>query len=415
MSDAIFDSTFEICLDAASRTQQGYLMIGGFNAGTGVLVYNLADGTQRRELRTIKELKASLSSMAALPVTGGHPVEVVDGEMKQVLLTQKNTARHQKGYYADKPELKGELTYVKRVITDPVLDGEIMQGLRNQISMGYKRYYIEGAHPDYPNMMFNGEKYDGYQTNIEWNHDAIVQRARGGARLRVIFDSKNGDENAIFDSSEIEVNELNNNLINKDEVKSKKMANYCLDGKDFEVSDSVAVALKYFEENKKRELDTLKAERDGFQARFDEVNTQLTEAKKIDHNAARQALRQLERKAEKVLGKDFSFDGLDEQGIKSAVIAKQRPQLSLTDKSATYIDVAFDSIMEALPAAPVVNPGSRGFSPGYQAAYDSFTAPPGETVRGQGVNMDAKDDPVGAAMVNRSNYYSESYKNGVNQ
>ena len=393
---------FDIRMDSVTRTKQGYLKLGGYNAGTGILTYHNADGTTTKELRTIKELQASMESMDGLPVTAGHPVEVINGKPQQVLLDQNNTAKHQKGYYIGNPSIKDGLGFAQRVITDPVLDSEITTGLRRQISLGYNRDFILGPHPDYPDGTFDGVAYDGYQTNIEWNHEAIVNLARGGPRLRVVMDSK-----AMFDSIDSQID------TNKEEV--KKMPTFRVDSTDYEVSEGLKVALDYRFKADEKEKEKLQNATDNaikaataMEAKFDEAQSALAALKAVDIDAKVAALVALQNQAKPLLPANFVFDGLDEFAIKKAVVETQRPNIDLSKKAdaKTYVDVCFDGIIDSVPANVQGSPAAYN-SPQYWEALKTFQP---------AVRMDSADDgdPLGKKLAEREARNQAAYKGAHN-
>lgn len=404
MPDNIRFDEFDIRMDSVTRTKgQGYLKLGGYNAGTGILVYHNADGTTTRELRTIKELQASMDSMDGLPVTAGHPVEMRDGRPQQVLLDQNNTAKHQKGYYIGNPTIKDGLGFAQRVITDPVLDSEITTGLRRQISLGYNRDFILGPHPDYPDGTFNGEAYDGYQTNIEWNHEAIVNLARGGPRLRVVMDSK-----AMFDSIDSQIN-------SEIEEEVRKMPTFRVDGTDYEVSEAARTALEYKFKADEAEKQKLKEATENaikaataMEAKFDEAQSALTALKAVDIDAKVATLVTLQNQAKPLLPANFVFDGLDEFAIKKAVVETQRPNIDLSKKAdaKTYVDVCFDGIIDSVPANVKGSPSAYN-SPQYWEALKTFQPATRMDSEGDG-------DPLGEKLAEREARNQAAYKGAHN-
>lgn len=404
MPDIIFDEAeSEFNLDSVSRTAQGYLKLDGYSTRFGVFKYRMPDGSFRNELRAPKEVLKSLETMDGLPVSSGHPIH----NGAYTLLDQKNTHIYQRGYYVGTPQVVGDRIKTTRVITDPQLEGEILSKVRRQTSLGYRRDFVPGPHPDYPNGTYDGEKYDGWQDNIINNHEAIVIRARGGDRCCLMLDSIDGE--MTFDSYEIEPSGSQDK---KKEV--PKMAQIRCDGRDYEVTDSVATALEYkfkADEAEKKQLkdsaDAEKGRADGLQARFDEAEAQLAEAKKVNIDAIINSRLELRQKSSHALPSGFKFDGLDDTAIKTAVLKHNRPQLDLTGKSAIYIEAAYDAVMDGLPESQQVSP-QRGGSPNYRAAIEKT-----KTTAATGTNMDSdEDDIVGKAMMARESRYKSAYTGG---
>lgn len=149
-------------------TANGFLNISGIVTRNGVFKYE--DGG---ELRPADEVfkKDSLATMFAVPVTWGHPPD---------LLTNETTAMYQKGIVASKPEIVSVDDNIQAVklddiiVQDPVLIHEILQNGLRQFSLGYT------CDLDEQSGTFDDEDYVRVQRNIVYNHLAVVKDARCG-------------------------------------------------------------------------------------------------------------------------------------------------------------------------------------------------------------------------------------------
>ena len=164
-------------MDGMSLTSDGYLVAAPRVARTGIQLYKglemgLGDDTVIRVYRPEGEVfdVDAIKSLAYRPVTLGHPPEMVDA---------KNWKKWAVGF------LGGDFARDGQFIRFPmaIMDGRAVKSVRDglaKISVGYTSdiKWDGGTTPD-------GEQFDATQTSIRANHVAIVDRARGGAMLRL--------------------------------------------------------------------------------------------------------------------------------------------------------------------------------------------------------------------------------------
>lgn len=169
-------------LDAApKRTSDGYLLAAPKVARTGIQEY-LGSEVGRPDMQIVKVYRPenevfstdALRSFAHRPVTVDHPPVLVDAS---------NWKQYGVGTIGDEVMRDGEFVRVPLMLMDKNAIDQVDSG-KVELSMGYTADLIfdSGVTP-------NGEKYDAYQANIRGNHLAIVDKARGGAELRVIDSS----------------------------------------------------------------------------------------------------------------------------------------------------------------------------------------------------------------------------------
>ena len=163
-------------LCAPMMRDDGILLVEGFAAKPGVLVYRNADGTETRELVTAEMLQDSAIGLARVPVTLEHPPEKV---------TPKNVQKHGVG------DVDGEVVFdknnfctVKLAVRQDAAQQDVLSGKRVELSPGYEAEIdnTPGTHPDFG-------PYDAIQKRRRYNHLAIVEKARGGADIRLRADS----------------------------------------------------------------------------------------------------------------------------------------------------------------------------------------------------------------------------------
>ena len=168
----------EIRLDAGTvasvrRTPQGGLRVDARLTRVGVLTYRNADGTARREFRPPEEVFAatSLDSLRGAPVTDLHPSEMVRTDNHAVL------ARGHVG--DDVREDAGTYVAATLYVQDGRLVEMVERGDRREISCGYVCDF------DPTPGEFEGQRYDGVQRNITYNHAALGPREWGRAGSEV--------------------------------------------------------------------------------------------------------------------------------------------------------------------------------------------------------------------------------------
>jgi hypothetical protein len=169
-------------LDRAKRTGAGGARVPASVARTGVQVYTDERGNVVREYRPPEAVfaPASLETLGSIPVTVGHPAEGVN---------PRNYRQLSVGHVSDAPSGRradGPLEWLDTAVVVHDADAlrKVESGELAEVSMGYLADVIPeaGIAPD-------GQAYDAKQTNIRFNHLALLKdghaRAGSGARLRL--------------------------------------------------------------------------------------------------------------------------------------------------------------------------------------------------------------------------------------
>lgn len=160
----------------------GYLRIDGVVAHVGILEYMDDDGTVIREFVPEETLfePASLESLAGAPVTLQHPPEMV---------TPSNYKEYSQGSVNGMPKRDGDnLVASMLVIGNEALHAVEYDGV-SELSPGYSVDLDETPGE------WQGQKYDRVQRNRRYNHQAIVDAARGGSICSLRFDGANVPNN----------------------------------------------------------------------------------------------------------------------------------------------------------------------------------------------------------------------------
>lgn len=313
-----------------TRTPEGFLKADATVTRTGVFSYTNADGSIRRELRHPDDVLdgQSLDSMKLIPVTNGHPPERI--------VTSETARYYQIGATGESVRPDGQYILCPLLITDGDAITEIERG-RNQVSLGYEVDLVPEKGE------FRGDAYDFRQTNIRYNHLAMVDGARAGDEAIIHLDSADAVSEGIIDR--------------KPQSQEGEMPKFNIDGIAYEAAQEVinhtiketarADAAEAELKDTKAKLETVTGERDAHKDELDKV-------KKADHSDdiqnAVKARRDLERKADKVLRGDSNVkvDEMSDRALMEATVQKMHTDADLKEKSDEYVQARFDAVVESV-------------------------------------------------------------------
>jgi hypothetical protein len=332
-------------------TPEGYLRAWASIARTGIQLYTDADGSVRREYRPETEVASpdSLASFAGKAITSEHP---------PVLLDAENTKDYQVGFSGT--EVVYDNGFVKAVmtITDQDTIERIMRGDAREVSAGYRVNYDPT-----PGVTDSGENYDGIQKEILGNHIAVVRRGRAGPQVKLHLDRQDAADPS---------------LITNDEDPSMT-AKVNFDGAEFEVSESVALAITKEREDAKMSYEDMKKKYDGMMSeaskmkeemdamqkemkgncdsaegradalaeQVEELNTELAAAKEINLDSMVEERVALIEKAKPVLDAAYAFAGKTAREVMvDSIKAVRGDELDLSEKSDDYVQAMFDTLSE---------------------------------------------------------------------
>lgn len=163
------------------RTSQGFLRVEGRVAKAGVYEYRREDGSVQLELRPEEEVFSprALASYDGVPITLGHPRRA-DGQPEDV--TAENVKRYEVGTVLGAARRDGDYVVATLLIKDAAAIKRVEAG-QQELSPGYRIRLDEtpGVHPKYG-------KYHAVQRGYDINHQAVVDRARGGTDIRLRMD-----------------------------------------------------------------------------------------------------------------------------------------------------------------------------------------------------------------------------------
>ena len=334
-------------------TDEGYLRVKARIARTGIQSYTDANGGIRLEYRPEEEVaaNAALDSFREKCVTKEHP---------PVLLDASNTKDYAVGFTSADVSYSEGFVESTLTVTDKETIDEIMRGNVREVSCGYKVDYS----PE-PGITPDGQHYDGIQKNIRGNHVAIVNRARGGAQVRLMLDSADAAVNVLINHSTGVI----------------MAANIAFDGVSFEADPALAAAIsaerddakgsyadmkrKYEDamaeaSKMKEEMDAMQKEMkgkcdsaegraDALAEEVESLKTDLEAAKQVNVDSLVEERIALIDKARTSLDSAFNFAGLSAREIMEASIKAVRGDADLSERSDDYVTAMFDTLAESAP------------------------------------------------------------------
>ena len=330
-------------------TPEGYLRAWASIARTGIQLYTDADGSVRREYRPATEVASpeSLASFAGKAITSEHP---------PVLLDAENTKNYQVGFSGT--EVVYDDGFVKAVmtITDKEAIERIMKGDAREVSAGYRVNYDPT-----PGVTENGEHYDGIQKEIIGNHIAVVRRGRAGPQVKLHLDrqdaadpsllSNNGDRlmtaKVVFDGAEFEVTESVALAITK-EREDAKMSYEDMKKKYDEMqaaADAMKSEMDAMHKEMKGKCDSAEGRADALAEHVEELKGELAAAKEINLDSMVEVRLALIEKAKPVLDAAYEFGGKEAREVMvDAIQAVRGDSIDLSEKSDDYVQAMFDTL-----------------------------------------------------------------------
>jgi len=186
-------------LDDPRRDHNGYLVAKAHATRSGVFTYHHPDGSTTRELRHPDDIfkPDSINTLKNRPITDGHPV---DGKVNS-----KNTKRLAVGMAIDDPRREDIYLDTKIQIVDEDVINKVLadENPLRELSCGYEAEIVK------EDGVYQGEEYDHRQTNVRYNHIALVRRGRAGPQVRLQLDSADAAGEGLEDiiKSDIETTE----------------------------------------------------------------------------------------------------------------------------------------------------------------------------------------------------------------
>ena len=349
MSDTCF--RYDVApIDKFEVTPEGYLRAWATIARTGVQQYTDADGSIRREYRPESEVASpeSLASFAGKAITLEHPT---------VLLDSSNTKDYQIGFSGTEVVYDNGFVRAVMTITDEEAIKRIMRGDAKEVSAGYRVNY-EAT----PGVTDAGENYDGIQTGISGNHIAVVRRGRAGPQVKLHLDRLDAADPSLitpleepsmtakvnFDGAEFEVTESVALAITK-EREDAKMSFEDMKKKCDELqaaADSMKSEMDAMEQKMKGKCDSAEGRADALSEEVNSLKTDLEAAQKVNVDSLVEERIALIDKARTSLDSAFDFAGKTVREIMEASVKSVRGDIDLSERSDDYVTAMFDTLAD---------------------------------------------------------------------
>jgi uncharacterized protein len=319
----------------------GFLLVDARPTRTGIFRYQRADGTVRSEYRPPDEVSHvdSISTMRGASVTDMHPA---GGRVNP-----QNVHTLEVGSVTD-VQMDGAFVRAELVVKRADAIEAVRAKKRVELSCGY--------HCDFdatPGVTPTGERYDGVQRNIRYNHVALLPAgtARGGSECAMRLDANDAvlvDE--LFDAPEKTPSDGSEPRADQGDT----MRKIVIGGVSFEAPEQTAQAVENVLTENKTRLDSVTSELERTKAKADALTADIEKEKKLRTDAldpqriaaAVQQRVSLERSAQRVLGDELKLDGLSDREIQEKVVLHVHKDAKLEGKSADYIAARFDSVLE---------------------------------------------------------------------
>lgn len=306
----------------ATLTPEGYLSGEAIATRTGVFTYHMPDGSVQRQLRHPDDVlnQDSLLTLRLKPVTDEHPLE---------MLNVDNAQKYSVGFTGDNVRVDGGNVGITFSVTNKDTILKVVGKKARELSLGYNLDLIDEAG------IFEGEAYTHRQTNIRYNHLAIVPKGRAGSVARI-----NMDGAAV---------QLHHDHV-EDTTMEKPTTTVQLDGIDYpEVPKEVANALNKAHAS----LAEAQVNADAMQAKTDEAKASLEKysaefnADSIETAVSKRLA--LMAEASKVINVDDMMGKTDRQ-IQEAAIHFKHKDMNLDGLSNDYVTARFHAVIEAVPS-----------------------------------------------------------------
>lgn len=370
-------------LDQAERTSQGFLRVDGRMSRTGILPYQLGDGTTVREFRPPEEVFSQQSldtARAGIPITLGH----------QGTITADNARTYKIGQtVTDGQPEDGRYLSAKLQIEDPQAIQQIDSGQLQELSAGYQ------VDIDPTPGVYQGQPYDAIQRNIRLNHVALLPpgQGRSGSQVGLRLDSADAVLVSTFEDSismTVKQDAIKLKVGDKEHEMTKALADAFVEmqsmidaatksvaARDAKIAEQAAqldalvkaatstTPVEVKADSIEQKLGAQTARADLAEKRVQELEGQIrtdSEARSKDLDARVEARITLVDQARKILGREFKADGLSDRQVREAVLTKAGSRFD-EKSSEDYVRGAFEVVTQAHAArgsidglAPVVVP-----------------------------------------------------------
>lgn len=322
-----------VSVSGTRLTDEGYLEANALSVRTGIQHYRASEvGMTGDHLvavyRPASEVfaKESVSSFARKPVTVDHPAEAVAASNWDTLAVGETDSEVMR----DGERLRIPMTIRSADAIKTIQDG------KRELSAGYTcdLDWTAGVTPD-------GQAYQAVQRNIRANHIAIVARGRAGSECRI------GDGADSWGATPVTMSD------NKEDRMSDALKTVVLGDEAVQVAVADTAKVDTWKAKQAKALNDAQVAHDkAIAAKDAEIATKDAKIAELegkilsdaDLDARVQARADLIGKA-KALVADIDTTGKSDADIRKAVVLAKRGA-AIADKSAAYIDAAFDLLTD---------------------------------------------------------------------
>lgn len=303
------------------RTGDGYLVTEARFARSGIYKYagkdvGKPDMPEVAVFRSEDEVfnADTMASFAHKPVTNEHPDDNVDS---------RTWKRDAVGFSDGRVARDGDFMVIPMMVADQNAIEDVDGGKR-ELSAGYTcdLEFVDGQAPD-------GSHYDAVMRNIRGNHIAIVDRGRAGSECRI------GDSFEQVQEIEMQLKTILVDGLSVETTPAGEQAIVKLQGDLQRVRDAAATA-ETAHATALAGKDTELATKD---ATIADLQGKVLDGAALDTLVADRAA--LVATATKLVT-NYDAKGKDAATIKREVVLAKRGEAAVKDKSAAYIDAAFD-------------------------------------------------------------------------
>ena len=307
------------------RTTDGYLVADVRVARTGIQEY-LGSELGKPDMPIVRVYRPesavfaadAMHSYAHRPVTNDHPATQVTAD------TWRDVAV---GGTGGEVVRDGEFVRVPMSLMDASAIADYESGKR-ELSMGYDAVieFIDGVTPE-------GESYQAVVTSMKMNHLALVDKARGGAELR-IGDSPSAEGNSGQATGGQTAMTMKQVMVDGLTVETTIQGAQAIEKLNKQLADS-ASTVQALKDAHSAELAKRDAEIDSLKSKT------LTDAE-IDKLVF--ARTELITKARSV--HDFDYAGLSDSAIRRTAVVAKLGDAAIAGKPEAYVDARFDILVE---------------------------------------------------------------------
>jgi len=317
-------------LNNYEKLDNGFIRIPAKVTRSGIFLYKLADGRVIRENRSKDEVfsEDSLKTLMGVTITNDHPTN-----NRQV--TANNFKELAVGFVGDSVQVVDDkYVMVPLTITDADTIRDIENGKR-ELSCGYNAVVVNES-----GINDEGDEYDTKQTEIRYNHVAIVTKGRAGSSVRI------DNQEAVLVEAENTPKTKTTEGVNKkmkDQKNDTDMINTLAQLKaDIKDRDNQIEALNLKLQKSDSQNQTISQELDEIKEQLKEANIHLDSFDERVNEYAKERANLI--KATESLVKADELDGLCNSDLKVKFIQSKTDSFDVEGKTADQIGIAFDAI-----------------------------------------------------------------------